>query len=286
MRDAGVVWAESVLGEPVVEVSELTGGVTSKMLALRQRSGRSAVLRLVTNEPWRQHGADLTLREQAALRALENAPVPSPVSLGLDAAGASAGAAAHLMSRLPGAPSGDGDAAMARRMAELLVTIHDVRPAAPFRDFQSWAWPAKWVVPEWTGHPEVWQRAFDLLAQDPPPFEPTFLHRDFSHRNLLWADGRITGVVDWVEASSGPRWLDAGHGATNLAVAYGLEAAQAFLKDYAALTGTRPEPYWLVMDVVGFLPPPGKQMFFDSADARERLDAWITVALGEGRYAR
>lgn len=245
------------------------------MLALFHRSGERTVLRLMTNDPWRKHGAALTRRERATQAELAVTAVPAPVSLGIDAEGVTTGVAAHLMSRLPGVPTLGVDGGIVVEMAEMLALIHDVRPAEPFREYQSWAWEAKWAVPAWTRHPDAWPRAFDILAEEPPAFVPTFLHRDFSHRNLLWHDGKISGVVDWVETSCGPAWLDAAHAATNLAVAFGPEPALSFLDAYAALTGTRPERYWLVMDAVGFLPPPGKKPFFDSAVELERLDDWL-----------
>ena len=36
------------------------------MLALRDEAGAESVLRLMTNEPWRTHGAELTARERDA----------------------------------------------------------------------------------------------------------------------------------------------------------------------------------------------------------------------------
>lgn len=160
-------------------------------------------------------------------------------------------------------------------MAQMLATIHAVEPTEPFRTYQSWAWEAKWVVPPWTEHPESWLKAFAVLAEEPPSYEPTFLHRDYSHRNLLWSGGEISGVVDWVETSAGPAWLDAGHAATNLALQFGPEPARAFLAGYAALAAERPHRYWLVMDAVGFLPPPGKRPLFDSPTELQRLDQWV-----------
>jgi aminoglycoside phosphotransferase (APT) family kinase protein len=195
--------------------------------------------------------------------------------LGLDAEGSSTGVSAHLMSRVPGKPTAGVDDGALRAMAEMLATIHDVRPSEPFRDFESWAWEAKRVVPPWTRNPASWRRAFDVLAEEPPGYEPTFLHRDFSHRNLLWSGGAISGVVDWVETSTGPAWLDAGHAATNLAVAFGPEPATAFLASYAATTGSRPAGYWLVMDAVGFLAPPGREPMFGSPGELARLDSWL-----------
>ncbi|MDH2416360.1 aminoglycoside phosphotransferase family protein [Nocardioides sp. CER19] len=275
MHEAAVAWAESVLTGPIAEVTPLGGGLTSTMLALTDASGARSVLRLMTNEPWRAHGADLTRRERAAQRALAASGIPVPTSLGLDADGAAAGVAAHLMSRLPGMPTTSVDDGALAAMADVLAAIHDVWPGEPFRTYQSWAWEAKWVVPDWTRNADSWRRAFAILAEEPPGYEPTLLHRDFSHRNLLWTHGAVSGVVDWVETSIGPAWLDAAHAATNLAVAFGPGPARSFLGAYAAVTGTDPDAYWLVMDAVGFLPPPGKKPFFGAASELAGLDAWL-----------
>ncbi|KQY62586.1 MULTISPECIES: phosphotransferase family protein [unclassified Nocardioides] len=272
MLEAALAWAADALGCPLARAEQLAGGMTSTMLALTDSSGRESVLRLTTEEPWRTHGSDLTLRERAAQVALASSVVPAPTSI---AVGFTAGVAAHLMTRVPGTPTTRVDAAAVDAMASMLATIHDLRPAEPFRDFQSWAWEAKWVVPPWTRHPDSWRRAFDLLTAGSPPFEPTFLHRDFSHRNLLWTDGSISGVVDWVETSTGPAWLDAAHAATNLAMAFGPSPARGFMKAYAGLTGRTPDTHWLVMDAVGFLPPPGREPMFGSATELARLDAWL-----------
>jgi aminoglycoside phosphotransferase (APT) family kinase protein len=275
MRDGGLAWSEFVLGARITDASELSGGLTSTMLALTDEAGRRSVLRLMTNEPWKAHGFALTEREASALQALEDTPVPAPTSLGLDAEGRHTGVAAHLMSRLPGHPATGVDDVDVTAMATLLAVIHEVKPAKPFRAYQSWAWEAKRILPAWTKHADSWQRGFDVLAEEPPSYQPMFLHRDYSHRNLLWSGGEITGVVDWVETSTGPAWLDAGHAATNLALAFGPEPAWAFLERYAALTGRRMEKYWLVMDAVGFLPPPGREPMFGSATELERLDYWL-----------
>jgi aminoglycoside phosphotransferase (APT) family kinase protein len=183
------------------------------------------------------------------------------------------------MSRLPGSPLTEVTDAHLHAMADLLATIHAVRPAEPFRTFQSWAWAEKWVVPAWTQHHGSWSRAFEVLSGPPPAFEPTFLHRDFSHRNLLWQNGAISGVVDWVETSTGPAWLDAGHAASNLAVMFGVGPAVAFLEHWAAVSGTTPEPHWLVMDAVGYLPPPGRPPMFGDPAQLERLDAWLDLVV-------
>lgn len=273
--DVALEWAGSALGAPVVSWQPMSGGLTSTMLALRDASGAESVLRLMTHEPWRTYGAELTTREHLAQNVLAGTAVPAPTSLGLDADGLAADVGAHLMSRLPGEPLTAVDDLALQAMAEMLATIHAVRPGSPFRTFQSWAWEAKWVVPGWTRHPDSWRRAFELLAGPPPAYEPTFLHRDFGHRNLLWQGGTITGVVDWVETSTGPAGLDAAHAATNLAVAFGAEPADDFLARWAATSGSAADSYWLVMDAVGFLPPPGRPPLFGDPAELARLDAWL-----------
>ncbi len=287
MEKRAIAWAESELGEQIVDVVALSSGLTSTMLALTTASGRESVLRLMTIEPWRAHGAALTRRERAAQLELVSTDVPAPTSLGLDAEGATLGVAAHLMSRLPGVPTHASPASLHHgtitAMAEMLATIHQVRPTEPFRTYESWAWQAKRVVPAWTRHPQSWQRAFTMLADEPPDYDPTFLHRDYSHRNLLWTDGRISGVVDWVETSTGPAWLDAAHAATNLAVAFGPDLARDFLASYAAVTATTPEPYWLVLDAVGFLPTPGRPPMFGARAELQGLDEWLHDLLSRGQ---
>ncbi|WP_248583548.1 aminoglycoside phosphotransferase family protein [Nocardioides sp. InS609-2] len=281
MTGRGVAWAESRLGCRVIQAIPLTGGWTSTMLRLDDESGASSVLRLMTNEPWLTHGAALTTRESEVQTLLTDSPVPVPTSLALDATGDLAGHPAHLMSLLPGAVEEDRiDDGGLNRLAALLVDIHATRPPESPRDYQSWAWPAKRVVPSWATEPDVWQAAFAVLAGDPPAFDPTFLHRDFHLRNVLWVDGEISGVVDWVETSWGPAWLDVAHCRTNLAIRHGSAVADRFAASYVAKTGREPDTYWDVMDVVGFLPPPGVEGLFTDPTELSRLEQHLVRVLG------
>ncbi len=267
---AALEWAAGVAG-PVTGVRELAGGWTSTMLALSVEGGDEVVLRLMTREPWRTHGAGLTARESAVQEMLAATPVPAPRTLALDADGRHCGVPAHLMTLLPGRiqPDQSGESATGR-LADVLATVHDVVPTIEVRAYQSWAWEAKHVVPPWARDPGLWLDAFALLRSDPPAFLPCFIHRDFQPRNVLWSQGRVSGVVDWVETSVGPAWLDVAHCATNIAIVHGDTAADAFAVDYTERTGRVAQPYFDVMDVVGFLPPPGKKGFFDDAGSENR----------------
>lgn len=267
------------MDQSVSAVSHLAGGMTSTMLVVETEDGQRAVLRLMTEEPWRTHGPDLTRREADALVAVVGSGVPVPTSYAVTSRVPGTDVAAHLMSWCPGEPTTAWGSEPSEAMAACLESIHSVVADPPFREFQSWAWEAKWVVPGWSSTPDAWAAAFEVLAQEPPEFEPVFLHRDFGHRNLLWDGTRISGVVDWVETSTGPRWLDAGHAATNLAVAFGVEAGRDFLARYASRVNEPADRCWLVMDAVGFLPPPGGTPMFGSSTQLARLDAWLSVVL-------
>lgn len=72
------------------------------MLALTTGAGDELVLRLMTREPWRSHGAGLTTRESEVQQMLAPTTVPAPRSRALDAHGRACGFPGHLMSLLPG----------------------------------------------------------------------------------------------------------------------------------------------------------------------------------------
>lgn len=81
MIEDALAWAISLLGSPVSEARPLAGGMTSTMLALRHDCGIESVLRLMTEEPWRTHGPELTTRERNAQLMLAATAVPAPRSL-------------------------------------------------------------------------------------------------------------------------------------------------------------------------------------------------------------
>ena len=89
---------------------------------------------------------------------------------------------------------------------------------------------------------------------------------------MLWSNDQISGVVDWVETSIGPAWLDVAHCCTNIAIGHGDDSADLFAAAYVARTGREPQPYFDVMDIVGFLPPPGKKEFIEAEGERRRLE--------------
>ena len=247
-------------------MTELSGGYSSRMLGLRLDDGRELVLRQLVLEPWRRHALGLLEREAEVQDLLAGAlAVPEPVAVDPD--GSATGDPSLLMTRLPGridlVTRTPGHLAA---LAEVLVTLHRfVPPPGRWpRTYQSWAFESKRVVPEWSRDDGLYREAFARLTQPPPDYEPTFLHRDFQPGNVLFDDGRVSGVVDWVETSTGPTDLDVAHCTSNLATLHGAEPAVGFEREYVAAGGRLAEDpdaatYWKLLDLVAFLPAGGRE---------------------------
>jgi aminoglycoside phosphotransferase (APT) family kinase protein len=245
-----VLWVERALGRGsrVVASRRMTGGVTSAVhrLTVERGGGTRAFVVLRQYEQALPHFADLIEREAGILRGVGAAGIAAPSLLAFSADGGEAGGRPSvLMTRLPGhlylTPADPGR--WLRQMAAMAAAIHDARVAAP--DFEPWIDPARLAPPRSARRPQLWRAAIEVL-QSPPPERRTacFIHRDFQHFNLLWAHGRLTGVVDWSVASSGPPEVDVGHCRLNLAVLFSAKRAERFRLAYEAETGRRTDPWW------------------------------------------
>ena len=133
--------------------------------------------------------------------------------------------------------------------------------------------------PSWWRGAATWERVARLAEAPPVVAEPVVIHRDFHPGNLLWVEGRLSGVVDWVEACIGPAAVDASHMRVNLAVLHGAGMADRVIAG---------DPAWDIEAALDFLDwsPPGAVDAWAgpwphlSADvARGRLEAFVAEAL-------
>jgi aminoglycoside phosphotransferase (APT) family kinase protein len=128
------------------------------------------------------------------------------------------------------------------QMADAAARIHDAAVTAPA--FHMWRDPGRLAVPATATHPGLWRTMARVLSKPESHHDQRFIHADFQHFNLLWSRGRLSGVVDWGYAASGPPDLDTGHCRLNLAVLFGADWAERFRHAYEARAGRRVDPWW------------------------------------------
>jgi aminoglycoside phosphotransferase (APT) family kinase protein len=252
-----LAWAGAWLGGPVISARALRGGMSSAvhLVIARRPDGQRAqavLRRYVRSDP---DEPDPAAREARALRLAGAAAVPTPALLAVDPDGTQAGVPALLMSRLPGRvdwwPS-DLDRWL-ERLAALLPRIHGtalppgeaVPRFAPYRQ-------ENYRPPGWARYPRVWERAVEISRGPAPDLPAVLLHRDFHPGNVLWRYGRVSGVVDWLGACSGPAPADVAHCRINL-LAMGAEVASRFTVRWEQVAGATYHPWGDVVTVVGFL---------------------------------
>jgi aminoglycoside phosphotransferase (APT) family kinase protein len=203
------------------------------------------VLDWIREEPW------LPANEVRVLKLLEEIDLPAPKVLAADLDGVETGCPTVLMSALPGRvvwrPM-DIDVWL-NKLVDIALAIHAV-PVRP--ELLSWApYAPENAPPSWTRHPEAWAQAVDAFHRPQPAADRVFLHRDFHPGNVLWVEGRVTGIVDWVSSCVGPPEEDIAHCRINLARSHGQRVADDFLARWLAATGrTSYDPYFDLVTAV------------------------------------
>jgi aminoglycoside phosphotransferase (APT) family kinase protein len=248
-----LAWAGQVLGGTVESAEALQGGLSSAMHLLRVRDGnqsRLAVLRRYV-WPWLQaEEPDLADREARTLSFVESISVPTPRLIAVDSTGAEAGSPALVMTALPGrvewVPE-DVDPWL-ERMAEVLPPIHSATiPTPRWVPEHVLETPRSYEPPPWAHRKRVWERAAEIFHRPAPEETRTYIHGDFHPGNLLWHEGRVTGVIDWQAGCIGFPSIDVANCRGNL-FPYGLDLADRFTSYWEHLTGERFNPW---ADLVG-----------------------------------
>lgn len=221
-------WVARVTGGSIG--SRLEGATSSTLHDVLIDGTPAMIVRAFTNTEWLAGEPDLASHEAAALRAVAGIDVPTPRLVAFDATGERAGVPAIVMTRLPGRvdlPLDPSDRWLAR-LAESLSVIHGTRVDGFGWQYDPWVDETSLRPPAWTASPKLWERAI-MIYLDGMPYEPErFLHRDYHPTNVLWDGGAITGVVDWVNACTGPASSDIAHCRLNLALMYGVDTADRF----------------------------------------------------------
>ena len=189
-------------------------------------------------------------REAATLDGVHASGLAAPELVGICADGAATGSRPSLlMTRLPGRIDlmPDDRDFWLRQIARTAASIHHAPVSAPA--FQGWIDRAELAVPRSATDTRAWRTMSRVLRKHSRQAESCFTHGDFQHFNFLWLRSRLTGVVDWAMASTGPPDLDVGHCRLNLAVLFGADVAEKFRLAYEAEAGRTVDP-WLDLHAI------------------------------------
>jgi aminoglycoside phosphotransferase (APT) family kinase protein len=283
-------WIEKSTGGRVTSAAELPGATSSELHAVEVETGegiRSLVLRRFTDKAWVKREPDVATREAKSVGHASEAGLPVPELVACDADGSQSGTPATLVTMLPGEvvlhPESFSD--WIQGLAHAAARIHRVEADKFKWKYRRYNERALLAVPEWSEQPDAWTTAIEAVKEPGPAYTECFIHRDFHPSNILWVDGRVSGVVDWVNGCRGPAGIDVAWCRHNLANLHGLLAADEFLSAYKAAAGSAFEyhPYWDLMSVVELLPgPPSMYEGWRASGVkisddvmRERLDLYV-----------
>ena len=241
--EAAIEWAAEVVGEAIVRVKPLTGGMSTGIHLLTTGSGERVVMRRFLNPHWLAIDPHLAPREAAVLRALESTPVPAPAFVGVDPHGDRCGAPTVLMGFVPGRRTVVADhRKYAAELAHAMATIHD-QPPPPVEGLpDERAEMARSLGEETTNRhgsmptPGFWSLVRERFAS--VTWKPNVLiHNDFHPGNVLFSRNRLSAVVDWPLAAASQPASDVCFCRIDAGMMLGLDVADLILEAYEAEIG-------------------------------------------------
>jgi aminoglycoside phosphotransferase (APT) family kinase protein len=251
-------WIEHQLDVTVKSLRRIYGGASSLIYNVETEKG-PVILRQFDNEEWLREEPDLVLHESASLHIASRCVLPTPLLLAADEMGGKCGMPSVLMTKVDGIVVLEPKDfhAWTDGLAKTLSEIHRIEATefpwkyAPYMNRENIE------IPEWTRKPDVWKSALDRLHGAEPKYRETFIHRDFHPANVLWKEGKVSGIVDWPNACMGPAGIDIGHCRVNLALLHGVEIADLFLEAYRRhATEFDYDPYFDIVSIFDSLDGP------------------------------
>ena len=284
-------WIESTTGARAVSVAVLPGATSSLLhtVEIESIAGRyTLVLRRFVNQEWVKREPDVAVRESLSLQHATRAGLPAPELIAFDPDGTHCGVPATLVAKMPGSAVLEpaDRSSWLRGLAESAARIHRV-DAAGFRwKYRRYNDAEALAVPNWSQQRDAWKKAIEIVEGPPRSYSESFVHRDYHPSNVLWQDGHVSGIVDWVNGCRGPAGIDVAWCRHNLASLHGVSVADEFLTAYIAEAGSefQYDPYWDLMSVVELLPGPPSMYEgwrasgvpnISNALMRERVDDYV-----------
>jgi aminoglycoside phosphotransferase (APT) family kinase protein len=246
-------------GGRLVRSRRLRGGVGARMDALdierADGTRRKVTLRRFTR-PRSISRPERVALEYRKLQFVEQAGIPAPRPLLLDAEGDLFGVPGIVLTYLPGAPlylPRDVESWTAQ-LAAAMLRIHAVTPETHDLSFLPGQRPRDFLrdtleedVPRVKDHSALARDAHAALLAEIDRIDwsrPTLVHEDFWPGNTVWYRGRLTGVIDWTAARVGDRREDVAQCALDLLLINGVDVAETFVRAYESQAGGPVEHPW------------------------------------------
>ena len=281
-------------------------GCRSDVLDIRRADGIrwKVTLRRFVRTEHRFSTPEHVRHEFEILRLVENAGVPAPRPVLLDAKGEHFGVPAIVMSYLPGQPlfPTTNIARWTEGLAEVLLTLHSVTPDrfdlsglnVQLRDGM------RRRIDEWRDDARTEPLSREMHAALDAELgridfsAPTLVHDDFWSGNTVAYGGRIIGIIDWTSAEVGDPRTDISECRIDMVLSHGIEVADAFRADYERVAGRPLEDLWYFDLYRGFYALLEYEHWLEGyhdmglvhltpAAVGARLRAFLRLALYEGR---
>lgn len=269
-------WITRMTGQPIVRAERLPGASSTAVHRVRFPDRQSLVLRRYVWPGFLDHEPTAPQRELDALDFASRNDLPVPLVIASDITGCDIGDGIPtiLMTFLRGRALASPNPV---RLADIAATVHAVDPSGFAHRYFPWFDDLPLGPPSAARRPRLWERALEVRASAMPSYRPSLIHRDFHPGNVLWRQQRCAGIVDWVNACSGPAGCDVATCYGNLVGWAGHRVADDFVAAYETLTGEPHHPYWEIASVLEHGPSPWTPLHI--AESERRL-ARALAALG------
>ncbi|GIO18772.1 hypothetical protein J18TS1_18720 [Oceanobacillus oncorhynchi subsp. incaldanensis] len=242
----------------IQHIYSLKGSTTAAMYAINLKLPTGEMKELVLRQYEKSQFTAKEIKQEAdSLKAAASLSIETPQYIAADPEGEIIGKPLLLMSKMEGKvdilPA--NQAAWLNQLAEALAQIHH-------NTINHFPWKHKRYqkadeieIPIWSRKLEVWEALKKVVLRPEPSYTPVFIHRDFHPANVLWKDAEVNGVVDWANGCLGHTGVDVGHCRWNLAMLYGVAAADTFLAVYQEKMGSHfsYDVYWDIVSLMDVL---------------------------------
>ncbi len=245
-------------GGHLVRTRRLRGGVGARMDILDIERADGTRIKVSLRRFTREHRSsrpEHVAYEYRVLQLVEEAEIPAPRPLLLDAAGDLFGVPAIVLTYLPGQPLylPSDVTSWTEQLAQALLGIHAVTPerfdlsclSVNLRDGMREELEKRREFARQNG--ALAREVHAILAEEIDRIdwpEATFVHDDYWPGNTVWRSGRLTGVIDWTHAEVGDPRTDVSQCRIDLALILDLDAADAFREAYQAKAAKRLPDMW------------------------------------------